>query len=405
MEEDNKINSPPHPKLLFEKSFLKENGFLGVGGSANVYSAKYCTLNIALKRNKDSFGDHIDHLIKEYCIMSLIKHPSLPRFLGIVKDDSEMKKIELVYEKINGNVLEYLYNNLYKNNSNNTYFLNTISDLIVSNKKDQSDGILNNYSSVKEKDLTQCFSNPTEPYHLTLLINFIELANIMIFHHQSNLIHRDIKPSNIMIDSISNKAILLDFGISIKAQHTQTKVHTGGTISYMAPENFKQYSDEQQDTSTVFSIISTKVDIWAIGCILSQIFSGEVPWNKFNQINLMLKLSKMANYGDKIKFLIPTVIKDSIPDIHFVIKKCLENDPQKRINAFVLKYYLVGCIYSLLSKKKQGMERKDKKQQRKEFSQLFNKGSLINFMEEKNFKMKSNFLIQSICVYLLFKMN
>ena len=79
--------------------------------------------------------------------------------------------------------------------------------------------------------------------------------------HLNNLIHRDLKPDN-LFKSKDYKIKIGDFGISKKLINSLKYANTGnGTYNYMAPEmiNGQKYNK--------------KVDIWALGCILYELFT------------------------------------------------------------------------------------------------------------------------------------
>lgn len=96
--------------------------------------------------------------------------------------------------------------------------------------------------------------------------------------HAHGIVHRDIKPSNILLsrdDAGRYCAKLMDFGIARPAVYegTALTVQGGsgpGTPMYMAPE--------QIDTKT-FSAVSPATDIYAMGVVLFQLLSGELPFS------------------------------------------------------------------------------------------------------------------------------
>jgi len=150
----------------------------------------------------------------------------------------------------------------------------------------------------------------------------IQLVEIIEKLHEENLIHRDLKPGNIMI--MKGKVYIIDFGVSKIASHTQTGTkHQSGTIPYMGPENYKVNTDTSSDK---IINISTKFDIWSIGCILSYLFSKIQPWgDKINETKIIMKLSRGKD------FPIPV---DVIPsELVSILKMCLEIKPENRISA------------------------------------------------------------------------
>ena len=104
----------------------------------------------------------------------------------------------------------------------------------------------------------------------------LQIAQGMAFIHSKTppIIHRDLKPQNILLDRYKQVKIC-DLGLSRSiagsAANTLRLESTelfAGTIRYMAPEHF--------DDSP---IISRGTDVWAFGCILSQLFTGKAPWS------------------------------------------------------------------------------------------------------------------------------
>lgn len=101
--------------------------------------------------------------------------------------------------------------------------------------------------------------------------------------HGNGIIHRDIKGGNILVDS--NRTVkLADFGASTKLtafNQTQVTTTVKGTPYFMAPEVLSS------------SRYGRKGDIWAVGCTMIQMLTGEPPWKDRNlkglvQLHLLL---------------------------------------------------------------------------------------------------------------------
>ena len=86
--------------------------------------------------------------------------------------------------------------------------------------------------------------------------------------HDRGVLHRDLKPANIMIDG-QGRARIMDFGISVLSQELRDSELSIGTPTYMAPEHL---------AGKEFTVRS---DIYSLGLVLSEIFTGELQPSKF----------------------------------------------------------------------------------------------------------------------------
>ncbi|HEY0703143.1 MAG TPA: protein kinase [Candidatus Acidoferrales bacterium] len=130
--------------------------------------------------------------------------------------------------------------------------------------------------------------------------------------HAQGIVHRDLKPENVMIDTSGNLKIM-DFGIarSMEAVTRQTGTMVG-TPAYMAPE---QVSGSPVDYRT---------DIYSLGLMLYEMFTGNPAFTAENAIAVALKQMREAPPP-------PHDIDPSIPaPIERAILKCLEKSPDKR---------------------------------------------------------------------------
>ncbi|GAW06091.1 kinase-like protein [Lentinula edodes] len=88
--------------------------------------------------------------------------------------------------------------------------------------------------------------------------------------HSRGIIHRDIKADNILVDK-SGVCKISDFGISKQAEDINGRAFTEmrGTVYWMAPEAVNPKGTNGYDA---------KVDIWSIGCVVLEMWSGRRPW-------------------------------------------------------------------------------------------------------------------------------
>jgi Tol biopolymer transport system component len=98
-----------------------------------------------------------------------------------------------------------------------------------------------------------------------------EVADALQYAHEHGIVHRDIKPENILLHG--GHAMVADFGIALAASRSEggsRMTETGmslGTPHYMSPE---QAMGERE--------ITPKADIYALGCVLYEMLTGEPPF-------------------------------------------------------------------------------------------------------------------------------
>ena len=124
------------------------------------------------------------------------------------------------------------------------------------------------------------------PQRLSILLDVCEG---LAYAHHRGVIHRDVKPGNIMVTR-SGAAKILDFGLArlISSDLTRSNLMLG-TMSYMAPEQLRGESIDQ------------RVDIFAVGVVLYELFAGRRPFE-----------------GDSLASAIYKVLEEEPPAVHEV---------------------------------------------------------------------------------------
>lgn len=119
------------------------------------------------------------------------------------------------------------------------------------------------------------------PFEEPLIRNFTRQILIGVnYLHSKNIIHRDIKGANILID-IKGEVKISDFGISKKLTsntNISKRASLQGSVYWMAPEVVKQIAT------------TSKADIWSVGCLIVEMFTGKHPFPNFSQMQAIFKI-------------------------------------------------------------------------------------------------------------------
>ena len=129
--------------------------------------------------------------------------------------------------------------------------------------------------------------------------------------HDKGVIHRDLKPQNIMLNK-RGEPVIMDFGLAAVADQLTGAEARNGTPAYMSPEQLR--GDE----------VTAKSDIYALGLVLYEIFSGKRAYEA-KTIGDLLKLQE----GTQMTSL-TSLAADVDPQVEKVIKRCLNPDPAQR---------------------------------------------------------------------------
>src|SRR5262249_11537721 len=165
------------------------------------------------------------------------------------------------------------------------------------------------------------------------------LARAMDVAHSEGIVHRDLKPANILLQKdestrtkneekpsrpgfiVHSSALLLpkitDFGLAQTTEGGQTMTQTGllvGTPGYMAPE---QASGKR-------ALIGPATDIYALGVVLYQLLTGQLPF----QHDSTLELLRAVSSDEPTQ---PRRLEPSLPrDLEAITLHCLRKGPGHR---------------------------------------------------------------------------
>lgn len=109
-----------------------------------------------------------------------------------------------------------------------------------------------------------------------------QLGTALTQAHEAGVIHRDLKPSNLFLSRNGDDVTLkvMDFGIAKVLQGGAVRTATQiGTPAYTAPEQMGATTRKiaAKQGITIATGVSAATDIWALGLIAYEIFTGEHP--------------------------------------------------------------------------------------------------------------------------------
>lgn len=168
---------------------------------------------------------------------------------------------------------------------------------------------------LKHKNIVQYLGSNSDENHLnifleyvpggsvaTMLVNYGPLGESLIqnfvrqilqglsYLHSRDIIHRDIKGANILVDNKGSVKIS-DFGISkrvetsslVNGKKGNQRVSLQGSVFWMAPEVVRQ------------TAYTRKADIWSLGCLIVEMFTGSHPHPNLSQLQAIFKIGSSPN--------------------------------------------------------------------------------------------------------------
>ncbi len=140
---------------------------------------------------------------------------------------------------------------------------------------------------------------------------FAATASGVAYLHEHGIVHRDLKPGNIFCDEHEQVVKIGDYGLSkfISCSRRSGQTESVGTFHYMAPEIGK-------------GVYGKEIDIYALGIILFEMLTGEVPFEGESTQEIIMK------------HLTTDPDVDIVPEgFRRVIAKSLRKDPELRFRS------------------------------------------------------------------------
>lgn len=161
-----------------------------------------------------------------------------------------------------------------------------------------------------------------------LIRNFVrQILDGLCYLHGRNIIHRDIKGANVLVDNKGSIKIS-DFGISKRSDVSSAGDSTSssstslaslnrpslqGSVFWMAPEVVRQ------------SAHTKKADIWSLGCLIVEMFTGSRPFPDKSQLQALFAIG-----NNQAK---PTIPQIASADAERFLERTFEIDFERRPSA------------------------------------------------------------------------
>ena len=202
--------------------------FLGEGGMASVWSAKYKPLNQAraLKIVSEAMAldtTFVERFLEEAKALARLEHPNIVKIYDVSTD---FARPYIAMDYVAGK---------------------TLNDVL------------------KARNLSQDEA----------LRYFANIADALDYAHGIGFIHRDIKPSNVIIAN-TGKAMLIDFGVASWLGGVGERANSLiGTIRYMSPEACRGER------------VTTASDLWAFAVLIYRTLTGTMPFDGKSEQEIM----------------------------------------------------------------------------------------------------------------------
>lgn len=172
---------------------------------------------------------------------------------------------------------------------------------------------------------------------LTLLPHFLSVVQTIAYAHSKRVIHRDLKPDNVMIGPFGETQVV-DWGLARELDDKAAEPVAGGaaadpnaragstmhgqalgTPAYMAPEQARGE----------IAAVDERSDVWALGVMLYELLSGEIPFSGTTAAEVMGKVQE-GHYP-------PVTDREPLAPKKFVelVERSVQSDRAKRFPSAV----------------------------------------------------------------------
>jgi PAS domain S-box-containing protein len=152
-----------------------------------------------------------------------------------------------------------------------------------------------------------------------------QLLDVLTHLHDHNIVHRDVKPDNIVVRP-DGTIVLLDYGIVRRMAELETSPTVIGTRPYMSPEQVNGKSERRSD-------------IWALGVVIYQMYTGRLPFLGNTEIELMQNILNVEPPGPR------TLNPELSAQMESALIRALRKRPQSRFeSAREMRDFIVSSV-------------------------------------------------------------
>jgi len=139
----------------------------------------------------------------------------------------------------------------------------------------------------------------------------LAVLDVLRAAHREGVLHRDVKPSNVLLEDVTDRVVLTDFGIA-KVEGDPSVTSTGmlvGAPSYISPERARGKPP------------GPPADLWSLGALLYASVEGNPPYDKGSAISTLTAVMTE-----------PVPPPKQAGELEEVIFGLLMKDPEKRLD-------------------------------------------------------------------------
>lgn len=155
------------------------------------------------------------------------------------------------------------------------------------------------------------------PFRESLKI-IVRVLDGLDYANTVGIVHRDIKPGNILIEDVSKRPMITDFGVarSYGSNSDETRMLVG-TPTYMPPEQI------------VSNLVDGRADVYAAGVMLFEMLVGQLPYPAYDSAMKLLKIK--LRLKDRLFLKKPSELNHALDsDLDDIVFKAVAFEKEQR---------------------------------------------------------------------------